>query len=259
VVHTADPPPDQSSATATTPPSGAGATEAVATETSGTASAAADPPKATPAPSTPDAAPASPNTLRGTDATQAVPLVTPDGTIPVPAAKPPALAETASASHGPISIFVSRKTMRIYVRQHFAPLFDAPITMTNPDQPIGTHVFSALDYQSDGATFRWNEVSLPGVTHKTVRVIEHVRRFDAYGYGYGYGTSRMVRVERTKEVTEPGPSPQTPQEALARIAIPPDVIERISELMSPGSSLIVSDQGLGPETGEGTDFIVVSR
>jgi hypothetical protein len=29
--------------------------------------------------------------------------------------------------------------------------------------------------------------------------------------------------------------------------------------MVPASSLIVSDQGLGEETGEGTDFIVVSR
>ena len=29
--------------------------------------------------------------------------------------------------------------------------------------------------------------------------------------------------------------------------------------MVPGSSLIVSDHGLGDETGEGTDFIVVTR
>jgi hypothetical protein len=36
-------------------------------------------------------------------------------------------------------------------------------------------------------------------------------------------------------------------------------VDHISELMIPGSSLIVSDQGLGGETGEGTDFIVTSR
>ena len=51
----------------------------------------------------------------------------------------------------------------------------------------------------------------------------------------------------------------TPAEALARLEIPQDIIDRISELMVPGSSLIVSDQGLGEETGEGTDFVVVSR
>jgi len=37
------------------------------------------------------------------------------------------------------------------------------------------------------------------------------------------------------------------------------VSEAISQIILPGSSLIVSDQGLGGETGEGTDFIVVIR
>ena len=46
---------------------------------------------------------------------------------------------------------------------------------------------------------------------------------------------------------------------LARIDIPQDAIDRISAMMVPGSSLVVSDQGLGEETGEGTDFIVVTR
>ena len=41
--------------------------------------------------------------------------------------------------------------------------------------------------------------------------------------------------------------------------IPQDVIEQISSLMVPGSSLVVSDHGLGSETGTDTDFIVVTR
>ena len=49
------------------------------------------------------------------------------------------------------------------------------------------------------------------------------------------------------------------KDALARIDIPQDIIDRISDLMVPGSSLVISDQGLGGETGEGTDFIVVMR
>ena len=48
-------------------------------------------------------------------------------------------------------------------------------------------------------------------------------------------------------------------EALARIEIPQDILDRISDLIIPGSSLIISDQGLGGETGEGTDFIVTMR
>ena len=44
-----------------------------------------------------------------------------------------------------------------------------------------------------------------------------------------------------------------------RIDLPQDAVDFISQRMVPGSSLIVSDQGLGDETGEGTDFIVVSH
>jgi hypothetical protein len=35
--------------------------------------------------------------------------------------------------------------------------------------------------------------------------------------------------------------------------------EAIAQMIIPGSSLIISDQGLGDETGEGTDFIVLIR
>jgi hypothetical protein len=37
------------------------------------------------------------------------------------------------------------------------------------------------------------------------------------------------------------------------------VAERISGMITPGSSLIVSDNRLSDETGEDTDFIVLTR
>jgi hypothetical protein len=46
--------------------------------------------------------------------------------------------------------------------------------------------------------------------------------------------------------------------ALDRITIPQEAIERISALMTAGASLIISDHGLGSETGIGTDFVVVN-
>ena len=51
----------------------------------------------------------------------------------------------------------------------------------------------------------------------------------------------------------------TAAEALERIDIPPVALTRISALMSKGASLIISDQGLGGETGTETDFIVLTR
>jgi hypothetical protein len=45
--------------------------------------------------------------------------------------------------------------------------------------------------------------------------------------------------------------------ALDRISIPEEALSRISEVVSPGSSLIVSDEPLSRETGKGTDFVVL--
>ncbi len=45
--------------------------------------------------------------------------------------------------------------------------------------------------------------------------------------------------------------------ALERLVIPRETIDRISELVSPGSSLIISDEGISSETGNHTDFVVL--
>jgi hypothetical protein len=53
------------------------------------------------------------------------------------------------------------------------------------------------------------------------------------------------------------PRPDDANAALDRIEIPQDAAGQISQLLTPGSSLIVSDYGLSPETGSDTDFIIV--
>jgi hypothetical protein len=56
------------------------------------------------------------------------------------------------------------------------------------------------------------------------------------------------------------PVPDSPTEALDRLTIPADAMARITEALSTGGSIIVSDQGIAAsETGEGTDFIVSLR
>ena len=40
--------------------------------------------------------------------------------------------------------------------------------------------------------------------------------------------------------------------------MPKEAVDRIGELLTPGSSLIVSDNGLSDETGLGTDFVVAT-
>ncbi len=176
-----------------------------------------------------------------------------DPSVPTPPAEPPSLIKTAPASKAPIAIFVSRKEKKIYVRQDFAPLFQAPVTITDPDNPLGTHVFTALGFTGDDrTTLRWDVVSLPGEPPpQPKRRTERETRYDRY--------ARDRRDREPSEKLADLPPPQTPAEALARIGIPEAVIDAISALIVPGSSLIVSDHGLGEETGEGTNFIVVTR
>ena len=51
----------------------------------------------------------------------------------------------------------------------------------------------------------------------------------------------------------------TAAEALDRIELPKEAVDRISELLTPGSSLIVSDLGNSYETGQGTEFVVLAH
>jgi len=48
-------------------------------------------------------------------------------------------------------------------------------------------------------------------------------------------------------------------DAFLRFTIPDDVRNRIEYRLRPHSSVAISDTGLGPETGKGTDFIVVTK
>jgi hypothetical protein len=53
--------------------------------------------------------------------------------------------------------------------------------------------------------------------------------------------------------------PASAAEALNRIQMPKEAVDRIGEILIPGSSLVISDEGLGRETGRYTEFIVLSR
>ena len=70
---------------------------------------------------------------------------------------------------------------------------------------------------------------------------------------------RPERGKQIVETTATAPSPDMAKAALDRIEISQDVVERISQLLTPGSSLIVSDYGISGETGKDTDFIVVTQ
>jgi lipoprotein-anchoring transpeptidase ErfK/SrfK len=147
---------------------------------------------------------------------------------------------------GPIAVFISRKDSKLYVRQEFKPLFDAPVTIAPSDRPLGTHVFTAQADKNDANLLRWSVVTLPAARNAA-------RNDD---------DDRPARRRKgmAPAETKPIPVPDSPAEALDRIVIPPDAMARIAEALTTASSIVVSDQGINQgETGEGTDFIVSLR
>jgi hypothetical protein len=60
----------------------------------------------------------------------------------------------------PISVFISRKTQRLYVRHGFESILDVPVTIGDPDKAMGTHVFTAVG-RGDGG-LRWTAATIEG-------------------------------------------------------------------------------------------------
>jgi hypothetical protein len=124
---------------------------------------------------------------------------------------------------------------------------EMPVEIRDPDMPIGTHVFTALDFSSDGNTARWSVVSV-------------ARYEDTYG-GYGdYDEFEDFNRRRRKEThRKAAPTDiRSAAAALERIVIPADLEEKLSEYVWPGSSIIISDEPMHKkETNDHTDFVVL--
>lgn len=138
-----------------------------------------------------------------------------------------ALYSQAGEDHPPLG--------QIMIRQKFSPLFSAPVDIKEPEKALGTHFLEATHVDRYKRKAEWRGVTLddhlPGST------------------------------QRRLGITAPADDPDvfTAEAALARITIPDDVRARIETMLSEGSSVTISDTGLGLETGDGTDFITVIR
>ena len=145
----------------------------------------------------------------------------------------------------PISVLVSKADGKVIVRHGFRQVFEAPVTIRDPDRPLGTHVYTALEFKDGGNEMRWQAVTVPAS-------------------GQSVASSRKVSRASRSESEPPYPMaaglPSTAAEALDRLELPPEAVDRISQMLSPGTSLIVSDHGNNREMrATGTDFIVLTR
>jgi L,D-transpeptidase catalytic domain len=131
-------------------------------------------------------------------------------------------ASDAKLAAEPVSVYISRATQKLYVRRNThkpwpdgGEVFDAsievPVTIRDPEKPIGTHVFTAMASNDSG--LRWT----------------------------------VVTIDNGDDA----------KDALDRISIPKDVLDRIAPTALPRSSIIVSDEPLSRETNYRTEFVAV--
>jgi lipoprotein-anchoring transpeptidase ErfK/SrfK len=123
----------------------------------------------------------------------------------------------------PASVYISRATQKLYVRRNthkpapdgggevFDTTIELPITIRNPERPIGTHVFTAVARNDTG--LRWSVVAIDNGDNA--------------------------------------------KDALDRITIPQEVLDRIAPTASPRSSIVISDEPLSSETNYRTEFVAV--
>jgi len=102
----------------------------------------------------------------------------------------------------------------LFVRQEFDRVFDAAVSFRDPDQPLGTYLYTVLKFESDDTKARWTEITVQ-------------------------------------------PSELNP---LDRLEIPDEIRQRISERLTPGSSLIVADIAINTAAlTKGADFLVWAK
>lgn len=139
----------------------------------------------------------------------------------------------------PPTIMISRATGKLHVRQGFEDVYEAPVTIDMPRAALGTHVFTAARYLDSRETdLDWRVLTVTDVTPSLPR-------------------RPRKGLRQTAAIVDTAlPPPPTASNALDRIEISEDVRQRITELVKPGSTLIVTDLPISRETGKGTDLIV---
>lgn len=121
------------------------------------------------------------------------------------------------------------------VRRQFQPVFEAEVAIAEPEMALGTHLLQFQDLDTNTGQGKWFGMSLENRLPKT--------------------TKKRLGITAEGEPDRPGALERT----LSRITVPKDARERLAGLLANGSSLSITDTESGPETGEGTDFITVTR
>ncbi len=155
------------------------------------------------------------------------------------------------------------KNGHVYVRQNYKALFDMPVALADKHIPLGTHHFTAV--YPRGATGHNDAVSgLDDTNPAPVSIGAHWLALTIEQTDWPKRTARMKSKNLDDDliktsIMEHSVPVSSAEQALERITLPEELRQRISRLISPGSTVTIADRGFSRETGKGTDFIVLTK
>jgi hypothetical protein len=124
-------------------------------------------------------------------------------------------------SGGPISILISGSSQELYALQNGIEVVTSPVTIADPAEPLGTHVF-VLAGQSGGQE-RWHVVSVG------------------------------------KEVAVDGKDGDAATGALKRVQIPTQASGTLQPLLHPGATMMLTDLPATADTRSHKDFVILAQ
>ncbi|MCO5730626.1 L,D-transpeptidase family protein [Rhizobium sp. SSA_523] len=137
---------------------------------------------------------------------------------------------------------------QLLVRQGFQPVLSEPVGIADPEVALGTFFFTVTRMDRDRGTAAWQglrlEDDLPQATRKRLGITRMTAGLEEPGSSAGDRTAMQA---------------VTMKAVLDRIHVPAALRARLSEMMSTGTSLTITDAGPGLETTKGTDFITVTH
>jgi hypothetical protein len=123
-----------------------------------------------------------------------------------------------------MSVLVSGADRKAYLIVDGEVTFETPISVVDPDKPIGTHLFSLVGPSPDGHFLKWSAFGLGG--HPQDGVIVDL-----------WSSSVLARIEY----------------------LDGSGVRRVARTLHPGTTMVITDLAASPETRTAPDFTVIAE
>ena len=137
------------------------------------------------------------------------------------------LANKSSAEAGAakvMSVLVSAADRKAYLIVDGVVTFETPISVVDPDKPIGTHLFSLIGPSADGHSLKWSAFGLGG--HPQDGVVVDM-----------WSSSVLARIDYLDGAG----------------------VRRVAQTLHPGTTMVITDLAASPETRTAPDFTVITE